>query len=668
MTLLHEIIIVLALAAAVVFVCQKLKIPSIVGFLLTGVAAGPGVIGIIANPADIEALSEIGVALLLFALGMEFSLHQLFTIRKSVFLGGFAQTAATLILGTAIALAGANQWNKAVFASMLLVMSSTAIVLKLLQEKSEIYTPHGRAALGILLFQDLMIAPAMLAIPLLGGNGFDAPGSSSGFAIAVKMVLVIVSVGAAAKWVVPFILHQLAKTRNRELFLLGVLVIGFLIAGLSSYVGFSPALGAFLAGLIIAESEYSHQALGSVLPFRDVFLSFFFISVGMLINPSFAAKSAWLIISVSAVVIIIKAFTGGLAALALGLPKRTALLTGLALCQVGEFSFVLAKYGFDYKLISPRAYQAFLSIAALTMAATPFIISGGYKLASSIKRPLRLKGLDSSETLGEGEKKDASDKSKLLIIGYGLNGKNLSMAADKCGINYAVMEMNPDTVREGRKAGLPIIYGDATNEAALEHAGLASAKVAVIAINDPVATRRIAELLRRRSPNLYIIARTRYVAEVGPLRELGADEVVPEEFETAIEIFARVMRNYLISQHEIDKFISEIRLDNYKILRSKQNADFPADELKPMLSQIDISAAHVSSACKICGKTIEESGVRSRHNVTILAIQRDGDIIVNPGSAEEIKAGDKLFVLGKPEDVSAFATIASPSPSKIGFE
>ncbi len=647
MHLLFQIVLVLALSAVVVYLGQKLKIPSIVGFLVTGVVVGPGALGLIESPETIDLLAEIGIIMLLFTVGMEFSLRQLFHIRKTVFVGGGMQVLLTLTAGGLWAYFSGRSWNQSVFIGLLLVMSSTAIVLKLLQERAEMGTPQGRGALGVLIFQDLLVVPAMMLVPLLSGQAHHE--ANGPWLVVGKVVLAVPLVWLGTKYLIPHALRQIVRTRNRELFLLSILVIGFSIAGAGAALGMSLALGAFLAGLMISESEYSHQALGSILPFRDVFLSFFFISVGLLLDLNYIADHLGMILAMTVVVLVLKTVATFLAGRALRMPARTALITGLALSQVGEFSFLLSKAGLSQGLLDQGVYQTFLAIAVLTMASSPLTIGLGPRLALKFFPGKRSSGDDD-------EPKATVEDNHLLIVGFGMNGQNLSKAATRCGISHSIIEMNADTVRKGKSEGIPIMFGDATNEEVLAHAGVRQARMAVVAINDAVATRRIVELLHRTHPGLHILARTRFVSEVAELHRLGATEVIPEEFETSVEIFARVMKRYLISRDEIDRFIDDIRSGSYEKLR----APHPKDEesflrLEPLLQELDTDVLRVVEGSTLAGLPLSQSRVREDYDVTILAIHRKGGLISTPGGQEHLQADDRLVVVGKRENLRTLA-------------
>lgn len=650
MNLLFEIISILALAAVVVFICQKIKVPSIVGFLLTGILTGPSGVGIVTNAEEVEVLSEIGIVLLLFTIGMEFSLKQLFKIKKAVFLGGTLQVLFTTGLFYGLALAMGLKFNTSLFIGMTVAISSTAIILKLLQEKAEIDTPYGQTALGILIFQDILIVPLMLLVPILAGvgTGSDDPW----YMFAGKIILAIGSVVVLARWGVPAILYQITRTRNRELFMLSILVIGFAIAWLSHSIGLSLALGAFLAGLIISESEYSHQALGSIIPFRDIFLSIFFISIGMMVDLSFLGSNVVSIVLITVVVLVLKTIVASLATLSLGVSIRMSLLAGFSLSQIGEFSFLLSKAGLNHGLLSKHNYQLFLAVTVLTMGASPLMMLLAKKAANYISNRMPF----SAESDLNEHSEDEVDN-HLLIIGFGITGRNLSMAANKVNIPYSVLEMNPETVKEEKKNGIPIHYGDATNVEVLLHSGGAKARVAVVAINDPSATRRVVELLRRLNKKLSIIVRTRFVSEVQPLYKLGATDVIPEEFETAIEIFTRVMKKYLLTSAEINQFTSEIRSQAYEMLRAPSSQKNTLEAMQPLFREVEVGVFHINQQSDISGKTLKEIDFRNKYNITVLSIQRENQLLSNPAGDNYLKVNDRILAIGKPVDLACFGDV-----------
>ena len=647
--LLNEIVIIFGLSITILFICHRLRVPTIVGFLVTGILTGPYGLGLIKAVHEVEILAEVGVVLLLFTIGIEFSLEKLLQIKKSVLMGGSIQVSLTLFATLLIARQLGQSIGESTFMGFLIALSSTAIVLKLLQERAEVDSPHGRTTLGILIFQDIIIVPMILVTPLLAGVTGDS-GDSVPVLIA-KVIGIIGLVIVSAKWIVPQVLYQIARTRSRELFLLSVVVICLAAAGITSSVGLSLPLGAFLAGLIISESEYSHHALGNILPFRDVFTSFFFVSIGMLLDIGFLFRQPGTIALIALGVFVLKSIIATFATVLLGFPLRTAILVGLALGQVGEFSFILSKTGIEYGLLEGNIYQMFLAFSVLTMAATPFIITlaprlGGIILRLPLPKRLVLGFFPVSQTKVE-DKKD-----HLIIIGFGVNGRNVARAARGAGIPYAIIEMNPETVRSEQAKGEPIHYGDSTQEAVLQRANIKDARIVVAAINDPAATRRITEVVRRFNPKIHLIVRTPYLQEVKPLFELGADDVIPEEFETSVEIFTRVLAKYFIPRDQIEKLVTEVRSDGYEMFRNLSRASASFSDLKLELPNVDISAFRISQGSPLIGKTLAQIELRRRCGVSVVAIRRDAQILSNPGADTLLQSNDELFVLGPPEKIA----------------
>ncbi len=647
--LLNDIVIIFGLSIAVLFICHRLRVPTVVGFLLTGIFVGPYGLGLIKAIYEVEIFAEVGVVLLLFTIGIEFSLERLLQIRKSVLMGGSLQVLLTLLAALFIAKQLGQAHGEAVFIGFLAALSSTVIVLKLIQERSEVNSPHGRTTLGILIFQDIIIVPMILVTPLLAGAAGNL--GESFIVLLAEGIGIILLVIVSARWIVPRVLYQIARTRNHELFLLSVVVICFGVAWLTSKAGLSLALGAFLAGLIISESEYSHQALGNILPFRDIFTTFFFVSIGMMLDVGFLFQQPGFIVLIALSVLVLKAIIAGFVTILLGFPLRTGILVGLALGQIGEFSFILSRAGVEHGLLAGNIYQMFLAVSILSMAMTPFIITLAPRIADIILRlPLPKRLISGFYPVTETKAVDRKDH--LIIIGFGVNGRNIARAARVAGIPYAIIEMNPETVRSEQAKGEPIYYGDASQQAVLQHANIKGARIVVVAINDPTATRKITEIIRRLNPSVHLIVRTRYLYEMKPLYELGANEVIPEEFETSVEIFTRVLTKYLISRDEIERLVAEVRADGYEMLRSLSKASASFSDLKIQLHDVDISTFRISQGSPLIGKTLAQIELRSRYGVSVVAIRRDSQILSNPGADTLLQSNDVLFVLGSSEKIS----------------
>lgn len=649
--LLKDIVIIFGVSILVLLVCHRIKVPTIVGFLLTGVLIGPHGLGFVKSVHDVEVLAEIGIVLLLFTIGIEFSLQKLWQVKKPVLVGGSLQVVVTLLaVFGLVSLAGPDP-AEALFIGFLLALSSTAIVMRILQERAEVDSRHGRLVLAILIFQDLAIVPMIIFTPSLAGQ---TGGGVSSLLLILKALGVVVLILFSATILVPRLLRQIVRTRSRELFLLSVVLICIAVAWLTSLAGLSLGLGAFLAGLVISESEYSHQALEGILPFKDVFNSFFFISIGMLLDVGFLFEKPLLLGALTAAVLVLKTIIAGAVTLPLGASLRTALLTGLSLGQVGEFSFILSKTGLEFGLIEQNLYQLFLSVSLVTMALTPFIIAVAPRVADAANRlplPARLKtgAYPLNQGIEELEKRVLQDH--VIIVGYGLNGRNLARAARTVGILYTIVEANPDTVRNERAKGEPIHYGDATHEAVLQQAHIESARILVIAISDPTATARVTQLARRLNPFVHVIVRTRFVGEIKSLYEAGANEVIPEEFETSIEIFTLVLAKYLVPRDEIELIVNQVRSENYRMFRSLSQTGASLEDLKPHLADIGIHSLHLAESTPAIGKTLGELNLRKNYGVTVLAIRREGQILPNPGTNTKICSNDLLFILGSPEEV-----------------
>jgi CPA2 family monovalent cation:H+ antiporter-2 len=642
---LGDLVIIFALSIGILLLSHRMRLPVIVGLLLTGVIVGPYGLRLVHDIEVVESLAEVGIVLLLFTIGLEFSLHTLFNLKRIVGIAGTLQVGCSIavVYGGARLLGRSD--GEAVLWGFLLALSSTAIVLKLLGERSETDSPHGRIALGVLILQDLSVVPMMFLLPLLAGS--LSGGKASLVWVIVKAVATVAAVLLSARLVIPPLLHQVVRTRSHELFVLSVVVTCFGTAWLTSLAGLSLALGGFIAGVLISESDYGQQALADVLPLRDLFSSLFFVSVGMLLDVGFALRHAVPILLIVVGILVGKCVIGATATVALRYPLRTAVLTGLALAQIGEFSFVLARAGLVSGLMSEETYQVFIAAAVITMLMAPFLLRVAPAVADAAAHLVRAPWLR-GELKPDGEGSGAPLKDHVIIAGFGLNGRNVARALTAAHIPYLVLEMNPETVRAERQKGSPIAYGDAANVAVLRHAHIEGARVAVVAISDAAATRRVVELSRRLNPGVYLIARTRYSQEVGPLIALGANEAIPEEFETSIEIFARVLRRYLVPREDIERQIAAIREGGYEMLRQLRPPPMLFPELQQHLADLEVETFRIAAAAPAAGRTLAELRLREQLGVTVLAIRRDGETLTNPWGGTSLQAGDLVITLGKP--------------------
>lgn len=647
---LKSLTILLSAAAFVVFVLHRARIPSLVGFLLAGMLLGPHGLHLIKDLHTIQIFAEIGVILLLFVIGLEFSLSRFLKMRLEVFGIGGLYVLITIVLTTLVLLPWLKDLNIAIFSGFLVALSSTAIVMQLLFERAELDSAQGRAIVGMLIFQDLCVVPFMLFIPIMaGGGGIIEVISALGKALAIIAIVLL-----SAKWLVPYMLHQIVRTRSRELFAMTILILCFGIAFLTSEFGLSLALGAFLAGLVISESEYAHEATSTILPFKDSFIGMFFISVGMLMDTSFLKTNLFAVLSLVGGIIFIKVLSGFFSMSLLRRPLRITIQTSLNLAQVGEFSFVLAVAGLSAGLISDDIYNGFLNASVLTMLLTPFFMRVSPFISGMLSSHHLMKRFKHIEEISGGPGTYPRKRSNhVLIIGFGLNGRNLARVFKEVEIPYTVLELNIDIVRDMKRDGEPIFYADGTKIEALQRLGLKSAKVLVVAISDPASCRNIVKMARRQNSKLFIIARTRYAAEVDDLLNLGADDVIPEEFETSLEITSRVLAQYQTPENVIHSLVDMIRGDGYRVLRHAGDArSLPLFDTSTAETGVDIEFFAIKDHSPVLCKSIEDLRFQKITGAAIVAIERDNRTHTSFSQKFCFEAGDVVHIRGKKEEIN----------------
>jgi len=659
--ILRDLAVIFAGSLLVILVFYRFKLPALPGFIVAGILLGPNALGLVSDPQDVESLAEVGVILLLFTIGIEFSLSRLREMGRQILVGGFSQMGFTVLATLAVGLALLGDWRLSLFLGFLIALSSTAIVLKVLTDTGEIDAPHGRLATGVLIFQDLCVVPIMLVLPFLAGT---ATGGPVGLLVALgKAALVVIGVILAARTVVPRALALILKTRSRELFLIAVILIGTLTALGTAAAGASLALGAFLAGLIISESDYGHQALAELMPFRDIFISLFFVAVGMLVQLDTIKTHIGVTVLAVAVIMGGKTLSAAVGPALIGYSGRVALLAGVAVSQIGEFSFVLAKEGRVAGFLPDLLYQQFLGVAVMTMLVTPFLLHGGPAILDALERVVPLDRLLPGFRPRELAPVHEQVKDHVVIAGYGLNGRNLAAALRSISAPYLIVELNAQTVRKARTEGEPAFYGDATREEILRALGVARARMLVIAISDPAATRRMVRIAREINTKLYIITRTRYVVEIPELTRLGADAVIPEEFETSIEIFARVLARYNVPRDEIERLVSEIRASHYQALRPGTRPRLTLSGALGAMPQMHVERIVLGEQAPAVGRTIADTGLRSKTGALILAVRRGESDVATPSADFRLEAGDVLVVVGQPQQIrSAYRLLTGTEP------
>ena len=655
---LKDIVIIFALSTFVNFIFTRIRVPAIIGYLITGIIAGPYLLKLISSPENVEVMAEIGVILLMFTIGLEFSLNHLLNIRKVVFLGGFMQLLLTATMAMLAARVFHFEWTESLFVGFLTALSSTAVVMKLLQERSELTTHYGKTIVGILIFQDIILIPLLLFTPMLGGATADV--GHDLLILMLKTIGIMLFIWVGTKWLMPWLLHLIAMTRSQELFLMSLLLICLAVAMLTHQLGMSLAFGAFLAGLMISDTEYSHSAFGNLIPFKDVFTSFFFVSIGMLLDLGFVAEHPWLVIGTVLLVIVLKAFVAGMTAFSLGHTFFGTVVVGLSLAQVGEFSFILAGLGLMHNIITPYHYQLFLAVAITSMALSPLMIQISRPLANLMLRlPLPPRIVNGLFPLKQVEIPEISNHT--VLIGKDSRAINLASMIKTMGLPFTSIVFDPDLARREMEKGNLTVFGDATFEPVLREAFAHTAELVIVSVGNLIIALSIVEHIRRMNKHAHIIVRTRHVTDIEELYKLGASQVIPEEFETAIDFFERILGKYLIPRMDIERAIARTREDNYGIFRDKTRVG--GYSLLKDIPDIEIAAARVGEESVFAGKTIAQTAMRKTAGVTIVAINHDGRISANPEPSSVIHGNDIVYLLGKPEMIAlAINILSEPRP------
>lgn len=665
--LFTDLLIILLASVPVAFLCVRLKLPLIAGFMVAGMAIGPYGLGLIKDTGAIEVLAEIGVMLLLFTIGLEFSPSRLKEMRRNVLIGGGLQVTITVAAVTAVAILLGRAWNQALFFGFLIALSSTAIVLKSYVERNEVDSPHGRVSIGILIFQDLSILIMLLLIPLIGNVG------EMTLAEALKQLAISVAAMAAivvASWfLIQPLLSKIVSLRSPEVFLLTVVFLLMAFSWATSHFGMSLALGAFIAGVVIANSDYSHQSETEVLPFRDVFNSIFFVSIGLLLSLETLFENIGFVAVLVVTLMAVKALVVWMVVRILGNPQRVAVVAALGLAQIGEFSFVLAKAGQGAGLLPDADYQSFLAASVISMLATPFLIAWAPNIGFAMQKVLSDGARGEIENCEDDIHMTSSGglTQHVIIVGYGLNGRNLARVLRTVGVPYTILDLQADVVKKAKADGEKINFGDATRRDVLLHAGIEGAWVLVLALSDPPAARRAVTQARQCNPNLHIIVRTRYTSEITELTGLGANEVIPEEFETSIEIFARVLHRFGMPRPTIEDQIARVRRQKYQMLRSSSIPQPAAASLETVLQQLVTETVRIEANSTVVGKSLGEIDLRGKTGATVLAVVHEDDTNVSPGAKYILCEGDTLLISGSAAKIEKAIEMIRPENDIGGF-
>lgn len=649
---LLELALLFALCVGVAVTFHRFRLPPIVGFLVAGVLVGPNAIGLVEHRDMVEHLAEVGVVVLLFAVGLEVPLGQIQRLRRAIFVGGGVQIVGTILATGGLAMAFGASWQLGVLLGFLIALSSTAAATKILVDHGELAAPHGRAVLGVMIAQDLAVVPMILLLPFVVGG--DAAGAAPLRSLANLGLLAAVLV--AARLLVGPLVRLVARTRNRELFVLFLATWCLSLAVATAALELSLALGAFLAGVLLADSDHHSQAASETEPFRDAFASLFFVSIGMLFDGAVVLERPLAVGVGLAAVVGGKALLVALAVAQLGQPGWVRLRAALTAAQVGEFSFVLVQLAKQKNpdLLAGDLERVFLVVAVLSIAGTPLLYALGKRLAARTR--------DAAPAAGGDRHAGITRRDHAIVVGYGPTGRTVAAGLQAAGVPYVVAEMNANTVQAEKQRGAPIVLADCTRQHALEALGVQSAQMLVLAVNDHDATTRIAQLARQLAPDVHVLARTTYVAEADGLRRAGASEVVPQELEASVEMLVRTLRRFLVADDEIGRQVREVRARGGG--PGDRAADVPAGEatqLAEFVPGVGFAVHRVQPLAACLQRTLAEVGIRRRTGCSVVAVRRDGRNLGTITPETQLEAGDTVVVIGPKERLpDAAAMFAGP--------
>lgn len=631
----YDLAIILACALPVLFFSRRIGLPPIAGFVLTGIIIGPFGLGFIENLDHVESSAEVGVILLLFIVGLELSLSSLKNTPFRVYLTAIAQVLGTAALTSGIVLSVGMSFGVAIVAGFIVAVSSSALVLKGLADKGELNTPMGRMVVTICVVQDLAIIPMMMTVSIL------ATGTVTSYEITIRSILVVawlLSLYLLARWIIPMLLRWLVRVQIPEAILLFAILVMLVIGAISSIAGLSIALGAFAAGVILSENEFSAHIYSQVQAFSTLFSSLFFVSIGMLLNLGFVLAHLDSVLLVSLAILLLKALIVVGVSQPLKLSLRERIQGGFYLAQIGEFSFLLLSAAVAGSIVTDDEFQYLIAASSLTLAVTPLVMQLAPHVAYQAGRRI-----SSKVTPVPSEPMPERPKPAVLIVGFGLNGHNVARVLRESGIYYEILEFNPKTVREARHEGEIIHYGDVTHPDFLKHLGLAHFDSAVIAISDPAATRRAVVTIHGLNPELHLIVRTRYVAEVEELERLGAKLVVPEEFETSLRIFVELLTHYHVPPHIIAAQVEVVRSQSYGTLRGRA---VTGDRLAQLLMQRLVEAVPIHENSKARAKSLHALGFSRESGCQAVALLRDGSAIAGDFYDTPLQPNDLVVLYG----------------------
>jgi CPA2 family monovalent cation:H+ antiporter-2 len=648
-----ELTTVLGSSALGGFIANRLRQPVLLGYLISGLLIGPFGFGLIQEIENIKSLAAIGVAFLLFALGVEFSLAELKRVKDIAIKGSLLQIGLTIFLVALVSflLGWVDRLTEAIFLGAILSLSSTAVVLKTLTEKGETNTIYGQVMLAILIAQDLALGLMLAILPAL-----NEPSNlvTALLGAILKAVIFFTAAFVAGYWIIPPVMKTIAGTENSELFLLAVIALCLGVALITASLGLSIEMGAFVAGLTIAEIDYADQALAKVLPLRDTFASLFFASIGMLIDPEILWQNLGIIAGLTILVMLGKAIIIFPIIWQFGYSFKTAALASLGLNQIGEFSFVLALVAFELDLISRERYLLLLGTTAITLVVTPVVMKFSPRLVEKLvslpwlAEYLRRKQQDKVLTLPD------TISNHVVVAGYGRVGQIIVKILRDRGISVVVIDNSEAAIQRLRQEQIPYLFGDGDSDLVLEKAHLETAKALAIALPDPASTRILLKHALAFAPKIAIVARCHTNSEIDVLTQMGAKEVIQPEFEAALAIGAEILQTLGTPRSTIDSAIDEIRTDRYLSIRPELTLASLAQEIRETASATHNEWLTISANSPLIGMTLASANIRQLTGITVMTIQRNGETIYYPQADTRLADGDRILVVGKRKEVALF--------------
>lgn len=647
---LTQLVGLIAIAAVGAWIFERLRLPAVAGYLVMGALVGPGGLGLIGSEDSIRTLAEFGVVFLLFEIGLELPLERLRRLLRVGLITGALQVLLTLGIVALAAIGLEVPWRTALVLGALVAMSSTAVVIGQLADRGEIDAPHGQVALGVLLFQDLCIVPFLLAVPLLAAQGeigaLDIAGASGRALLAAGLLYLV------ARFVIPRLLAGAARLRSRDVFSLVALLVVVGAALAAESIGLTLAVGAFMAGLAANASPYGAQLFAEVLPLRGILLGMFFTAVGMLLDVRAAAAAPGaLALFVAAAIGAKMLIVTGVLRFVMQQGTAISIRAGMALAQTGEFSFVLAAAAAAAGLLDPSLQQVFIGGSVISLIATPFLVRTSPQVAEKLSREV---GANEEASSGEALRDHA------LLIGYGLAGRNIARVLRSLGVRVIGIEANARSVAEAVRRGEDVVYGDATRPGLLRRYGAAEARVVVVAITDPIATRQVVERMRIIGGSAKVFARTRYVLDIDALESSGAHHVVAEELEGAIDLLSHVLRTFGVPSGAVTSFSEELRDEGYALLQSPS-----ALQLDPWLVELldQVTTDWLDLTMEAAAASLRDLDLRAQTGASVLAVERAGGTTPNPGPDFTLEVGDRVLVFGGPAALSRARDLFEAPPA-----